>query len=144
MRTQSPFDGCWDPNQGAGWRWKVSAKKKKDVAFGGTLVDLDPGDCALSTWTLSFGGLGRHLSIPRHHLLSRVVTLGGILRLWARVGKDFGLWRPNVSLPMPNVSSWRPNVTLEGHDVTLKRVFRCKLILFSPEFNFCKKLARSA
>jgi hypothetical protein len=45
---------------------------------------------------------------------------------------------------VPNISSWRPNVTLEGRDVTLKRVFRCKLILFNPEFNFCKKLARSA
>jgi hypothetical protein len=85
----------------------------------------------------SFGGLGCHI-------LARFVTLGEILRLLTRVGKDFGLWRPNISLPVPNISSWRPNVTLEGHDVTLKRVFRCKLILFFPEFNFFKKLARSA
>jgi hypothetical protein len=52
------------------------------------------------------------------------------MRLLARVGKILGLWRPNVSSPLPNVLHLRPNVTLEGHDVTLGGILRCKLILF--------------
>jgi hypothetical protein len=47
----------------------ICTMKKKDISFGGTLVDLDPGDSALPTWTLAFEGLGCHL-------LARVVTLG--------------------------------------------------------------------
>jgi hypothetical protein len=30
---------------------KTCIGRKKDVAFGGTLRDLDPGDLALLTWT---------------------------------------------------------------------------------------------
>jgi hypothetical protein len=40
---------------------------KKDVAFGGTLTDLDPGGPCSSTWTLTFEGPGRHHHDPRRH-----------------------------------------------------------------------------
>jgi hypothetical protein len=41
-------------------RLKTCTGKKKDVAFGGTLIDLDPGDLALPTWTLALEGPKRH------------------------------------------------------------------------------------
>jgi hypothetical protein len=46
---------------------KTCTRRKKDVAFGGTLADLDPRDLALPTWMLSLEGLGHHHHIPRHH-----------------------------------------------------------------------------
>jgi hypothetical protein len=35
---------------------KTCTGKKKDVSFGGTLADLDPGGPFSSTWTLSLEG----------------------------------------------------------------------------------------
>jgi hypothetical protein len=46
---------------------KTCTGRKKDVAFGGTLADLDPGDLALPTWTLALEGPGRHHDSPRRH-----------------------------------------------------------------------------
>jgi hypothetical protein len=41
--------------------------RKKDVAFGGTLADLDLGDLTLSTWTLGLESPGHHHHSPRCH-----------------------------------------------------------------------------
>jgi hypothetical protein len=41
-------------------RLKTCTGRKKDVAFGGTLADLDSGDLALPTWTLALEGHGCH------------------------------------------------------------------------------------
>jgi hypothetical protein len=46
---------------------KICTGKKKDVAFGGTLADLDPGGPCSSTWTLALEGPGRHHHDPRRH-----------------------------------------------------------------------------
>jgi hypothetical protein len=48
-------------------RLKTCTRRKKDVAFGGTLEDLDLGDLALSTWTLALEGPRRHHDSPRLH-----------------------------------------------------------------------------
>jgi hypothetical protein len=36
------------------------APRVEDVAFGGTLASLEDEVAPFSTWTLAFGGLGRH------------------------------------------------------------------------------------
>ena len=46
---------------------KICKGKKKDVSFGGTLVDLDLGGPFSSTWKLALEGLGRHHNDPSHH-----------------------------------------------------------------------------
>jgi hypothetical protein len=43
-------------------------RKKKDVSFGGTLKDLDPGVPYSSTWMLSLEVHRHHHHIPRCHL----------------------------------------------------------------------------
>jgi hypothetical protein len=48
-------------------RLKTCTGRKKDVAFGGTLVDLDPWDLALSTWKLALEGCRRHHDSPICH-----------------------------------------------------------------------------
>jgi hypothetical protein len=46
---------------------KICTGKKKDVAFGGTLADLDPGGPCSSTWKLALEGPGHHHHDPRCH-----------------------------------------------------------------------------
>jgi hypothetical protein len=48
-------------------RLKNCTKIKKDVSFGVTLTDLDPGDLSFPTWMLSLEGPGCHHDSPRHH-----------------------------------------------------------------------------
>jgi hypothetical protein len=49
-------------------RLKTWTGRNKDVAFGGTLADLDPGDLSLATWMLALEGPRHHHDSPRHHL----------------------------------------------------------------------------
>jgi hypothetical protein len=46
---------------------KICTEKKKDVAFGSTLEDLDPGAPCYSTWKLALEGPGHHHHDPRRH-----------------------------------------------------------------------------
>jgi hypothetical protein len=48
-------------------RLKTCTGRKKDVAFGGTLEDLDPRDLSLTTSMLSLEGIGRHHGSSRRH-----------------------------------------------------------------------------
>jgi len=48
-------------------KMKICTGTKKDVAFGGTLTDLDLGDLGLPTWILSLEGLRRHHDSPKCH-----------------------------------------------------------------------------
>jgi hypothetical protein len=45
----------------------IFTEKRKDVSFGGTLVDLDPWGPCSSTWTLALEGPGHHHHDPRCH-----------------------------------------------------------------------------
>jgi hypothetical protein len=47
-------------------RLKTCTGRKKDVAFEGTLADLDPGDLSFPTWTLAFEGPRRHPKLGFH------------------------------------------------------------------------------
>jgi hypothetical protein len=123
---------------------KTCTGRKKGIAFGGTLADLDPGDLCLRTWTLAIEGLGCHHDIPRCHPELGFSSLEASVSLMARVGIILGLWRPSVSRSLLNVPHVRINVTLEGHDVTLGGVFGCKFILIMSKLIFCCKLARLA
>jgi hypothetical protein len=53
MRAQSPLMDVETPTRGERQRLKTCTKRRKDVAFGGTLADLDPGFHVPPTWTLS-------------------------------------------------------------------------------------------
>jgi hypothetical protein len=46
-------------------RLNICTGRKKDVSFGGTLTDLDPGDLALPTWKLALEGPRRHHDSPK-------------------------------------------------------------------------------
>jgi hypothetical protein len=47
-------------------RLKTCTGRNKDVTFGGTLTDLDPGDPTFPTWTLALAGPRRHLELGFH------------------------------------------------------------------------------
>jgi hypothetical protein len=54
---------------------------------------------------------------------ARVFVLEAFMRLVARVGIIWGLWRPSALDFRLNVPPLGLNVTLEGYDVTLGGVF---------------------
>jgi hypothetical protein len=62
---------------------KTCTRKKKDVAFGGTLAYLDPKGPFSSTWTLAVEGPGRHHHRPRFHF-------GGIYEPGGTCGHHLG------------------------------------------------------
>jgi hypothetical protein len=49
-------------------KMNICTRKKKGVAFGGTLTDLDPEEYFSSTWMLAVEVLGNHHHDPGHHL----------------------------------------------------------------------------
>jgi len=87
-------------------RLKTCTGTKKDVAFGGTLTDLDLGDLVLPTWTLALEGPGRHHGYPRCHpelVFSSWTTFMRHWHMWVGF-QAFG--GPMFHLPCPMFHTW--------------------------------------
>jgi hypothetical protein len=94
-------------------------ERKKDVAFGGTLEDLDPGDISLPTWMLSLEGPGCHHHNPRHHP-ELGFHFGGIYEPGGMCGHHLGLLEAKRPTFLAQRSTYGLNVTLEGHESPLE------------------------
>jgi hypothetical protein len=99
-RAQSPQMDVETPTKGHEGL-KTCTRRKKDVAFGGTLVDLDPGDLAPPTWTLALEGPGRHHGYPRRHPELGFSSWTTFMRHWHMWAGFQAFGGPTFHLPCP-------------------------------------------
>jgi hypothetical protein len=105
-RAQIPPMDVETPAKGHDRDRKTCTGRKKDVAFGGTLANLDLGGLAPPTWTLALEGPGRNHGYPRRHpelVLSSWTASMRHCHMWAGF-QAFG--GPTFHLPCPMFHTW--------------------------------------